>query len=552
MNSPIRSRVGLFYIIEQCGMVMHALHKLLIVISLLVLWPSFTLAGTYQPLANNCDGFPQLPVVSIKGTCLGLVAQRSTQPLFKMPRTLVQTADNKLLIVDMGGWVSGRGQLLLLDYKKPGSPAKVLLSKLNLPHKILFGPKGKIYLGEANRIQRFEWKNDELINLQTVVDGLPYRAEYLHPLKNFIFDAQGNLLVNIGSSSDRCEKKVPLADCIYGVEASIRRYSYNKDADSYSTQYETVARGLRNSMALAIHHSGTFLQAENSMDFPDANEPYEELNIIQGNRFYGWPVCYNLNVGVDGKSCREANYQQPWTLLPPHVAPLDMLYYQHKKLPQLTNKLLMSWHGYRVVGNRLVAYDIDEQGRPTLQQQAYFWRAPEQANGEYTKHLMQPTGGLNADNNTSGKVAQHQEIISQWHPLPGVRPEGAPVGLTIANDGSIFIVDDRNAAILRLSNGNEYSPQQISSATVDETSAKTIQPPQEVTALLQQRCAHCHNELIKQGSLLLNSNHWLQRIDGRHSLLEQRVFIDKVRPMPADGQLMPAEKMLLQHWLKSI
>ncbi len=531
---------------------MRSLHGLLMVIAWLMCCPLVATAGTYQTLKEGCDGFPQLPVVSVDGTCVGLVVQRTGQPLLKMPRSLIQTADNKLLIVDMGAWVSKRGQLLVLDYKKTTVPVKVLLSQLNLPHKILFGPKGKIYIAEANRIQRFEWKNGEISNLQTVVDNLPYHAEYLHPLKNFIFDVQGNLLVNIGSSSDRCEKKVSLTDCVNGVEASIRRYHYNKDTDSFSKDYEMVARGLRNSMALAIHSSGTFLQAENSLDFPDANEPYEELNIIQQNKFYGWPLCYNRNVSIEGNDCHEANYQQPWTLLPPHVAPLDMLYYQHTKLPQLANKLLMSWHGYRVIGNRLVAYEIDKQGRPKLQQQAYFWRAPDQPDGKYTRHLMQPKGGFGSENNSSENVAQHQEIISQWHPLPGVRPEGAPVGLTQANDGSVFIVDDRNAAILRLSNGKAYNPQQPSFVPSRDVSAKSLKPPQKVNALLQQRCAHCHVELVKDTAQLLNLNHWLQRVDNEYTLLEQRVFMDKVRPMPADRQLTPAEKSILKNWLDTI
>ncbi len=64
--------------------------------------------------------------------------------------------------------------------------------------------------------------------LQISDDNLPCHAEYLHRLNCFIFDLQGNLLVNIGSSSDRCEKKVSLAGCKVCIEGAIRRYRYNK------------------------------------------------------------------------------------------------------------------------------------------------------------------------------------------------------------------------------------------------------------------------------------------------------------------------------------
>lgn len=507
-------------------------------------------AGAYEVTAGECDGFPRLPVVTHEGTCLGLVAQRNATTPFKMPRTLVQTAADQLLVVDMGGWAPRKGQLLLVDYRNPGVPTKILLSQLNLPHKILMGPDGKIYLGEANRIQRFTWVDGAIADVEVVVDNLPFSADYLHPLKNFTFDKQANLLVNIGSSSDRCDKKVPLADCVNGTEASIRRYKLDKKTKQYSAEFELLARGLRNSMALVVHSSGTILQAENSVDFPDADEPYEELNIIEGNQFYGWPLCVNHSLSVAGGSCKQADHQQPWTLLPPHVAPLDMIYYSHTKLPGLHNKLLMSWHGYRIVGNRLVSYAVDAQGRPELQKSAVFWRAPVTAAGVYTQHSFTPKGGLGGERSGSPdqKVAQHSEVISQWHELPGLRPEGAPVGLTQAQDGSVFIVDDRNAAILRLSAGESYRPQTMAARPV---TAKSLLPPAAVTAVIQQRCAQCHAELLQQPNTLLTIDNWLMKQDGK-TKIEVRVFEDKNRPMPPDGNLSAEERKILRDWVVSI
>lgn len=518
--------------------------------SLLISCTALVNAGSYTTTLGECDGFAKLPVVTQAGTCLGLVATRNAKNPLKMPRTLVQTDDDKLLVVDMGMWAPRKGQLLLLDYRSNNVPAKVLLSQLNLPHKILRGADGKIYLGEANRIRRFSWVNGEIVGLETVVDNLPVDTEYLHPLKNFTFDEHSNLLVNIGSSSDRCDKKVPLEDCINGKEASIRRYNLDKKTNTYSADFEIIARGLRNSMALVVHSSGTILQAENSMDFPDADEPYEELNIIAGNKFYGWPLCVNRDMSLQGGSCKHPDYQQPWTLLPPHVAPLDMFYYSHTKLPGLHNKLLMSWHGYRIVGNRLVSYSVDAQGRPELQQSAVFWRAPTALDGAYTQHVFAPKGGLGdaSVKEEDKKVAQHQEVISQWNEIPGVRPEGAPVGLTQAQDGSIFIVDDRNAAILRLSVGESYHPPSLAARQV---TSKSLLSPAAVTAVIQQRCAQCHGELLQQPNTLLTIDNWLMKQDGK-TKIEVRIFEDKNRPMPPDGSLSAEEKKILRDWFVSI
>lgn len=517
--------------------------------NLLLMCSALVSAGSYTALADQCDGFPQVPVGTQTGTCLGLVATRSGKIPFRMPRSLVQTADDKLLVLDMGGWAPLKGQLLLLDYRNPDAAAKIILTKLNLPHKILQGPDGNIYVGEAHRIQRFSWENNNVVNLETVIGNLPFDADYLHPLKNFTFDEDANLLVNIGSSSDRCDKKVPLADCINGKEASIRRYQFDKKTNRYTADFDVIGRGLRNSMALVVHRSGTVLQAENSIDIADADDPYEELNIIENNKFYGWPLCVNEDSSLKGGSCAYPEYQSPWTLLPPHVAPLDMIYYWHTKIPVLQNKLLMSWHGYRIAGNRLVSYQVDKKGRPELQESAVFWRAPPNGVGVYTQYSFSPKGGLiNRAGMGNNKVAQHEEVISHWSEVPGLRPEGAPVGLTQARDGSLFIVDDRNAAILRLSTGNNYQAQK---KKVQRDAAGSLTPPRAVTAIFQQRCVQCHSELLQQPNNLLTRDSWLMKQDGK-THIEVKIFEDKIRPMPPDNSLSGEEKIILKRWFKTI
>jgi hypothetical protein len=306
------------------------------------------LAEPYRSLPTLCDGFPQLPLVTPENICVGLVAQKDKNTPFKKPRSLIEVNANQLLLIDAGSWTPNQGSLLLVDYSNNKPTVKILLNKLNLPHKILIGPDNKIYFGEADKISRFVWENNAIQQLEVIVKDLPFTPTYLHPLKNFTFDLNGDLLVNIGSS-DRCENKS--ASCTNGEEASIRRYAYHQDTHQYSREFSIIASGLRNSMALAVHSSGTIIQAENSIDLPDADEPYEELNIIENRKFYGWPDCYNANINLDNKDCSYANYQSPWALLPPHVAPLDMLYYQSNKIPALKNKLIMSWHGFRIAGN---------------------------------------------------------------------------------------------------------------------------------------------------------------------------------------------------------
>lgn len=177
-------------------------------------------------------------------------------------------------------------------------------------------------------------------------------------------------------------------------------------------------------MALVVHSSGTILQGENSTDLEDAEEPHEEINVIRRGGFYGWPYCVNrkLDTGYTGEGCGRPNYVQPYSLMPPHVAPLDMTYYSGDLLPELKGSLMVSWRGYRVVGNRLVSYPTSREGLPLLSKHVTFNRDPIPPARDFTAHVMAPRGGSIAD-------AQHIEIIGLWNKVDGLRPEGAPVGL---------------------------------------------------------------------------------------------------------------------------
>ena len=52
--------------------------------------------------------------------------------------------------------------------------------------------------------------------------------------------------------------------------------------------------------------------------------------------------------------------------MPPHGAPLGMLYYTGDKFADLKDRLIVSLHGYKPTGSRVLAYDTDERGFPKV------------------------------------------------------------------------------------------------------------------------------------------------------------------------------------------
>ncbi|WP_293468946.1 PQQ-dependent sugar dehydrogenase [Phenylobacterium sp.] len=382
-------------------------------------------AQGYARDGRTCDGYPRAPIETMKGMCAGLVLAPPPAGLppsrrtIHLPRTLLPLAGGDWLVVDLGTWDPGRGSVWRLTPKPSGQPAlRRILSKLDLPHTLAVGPDGKIYLSEMSRISRFDADAaDPQATLTPVVTGLPDNRlhENRHPLSAFIFDAGGALLVNVGAPSDQCPPRPGEARCAE-AERHAALWRFAPDGPGKWAPEPTVfARGLRNSLALVRTRAGTVLQAENSIDVSDPAWPPEELNVIEAGAHYGWPYCMGAGQPAPAWKARKvscAPFRRPARLMPAHGAPLDLVEYRGAMFPDLRGRLLVSLHGYRPTGSRILAYALDEAGRPTK--------------------------------------AAPIDLTPGWRAVKGRRPSGAPVGLSVDADGAIWVADDRNGAILRL------------------------------------------------------------------------------------------------------
>jgi glucose/arabinose dehydrogenase len=169
-----------------------------------------------------------------------------------------------------------------------------------------------------------------------------------HPLTTFALAANGDLYVNIGSSSDNCETASPAEQASGRCPESEQDragvvWRYHIDNNGKVSDLGVFARGLRNSMALGVHpRSGIVLQAENSRDaiqlklhLPNDNElPHDELNLLQAGKHYGWPYCYDMQVAAPEYPPMTAVKPPPPTVcLPAHAAPLGLTWWLGPNTP---------------------------------------------------------------------------------------------------------------------------------------------------------------------------------------------------------------------------
>jgi hypothetical protein len=460
-----------------------------------------------------CDGLPQVDVKTSAGLCVGLLAGK--QDGLKMPRYAVQSKDGIIYVTEMGGWAFDRGTVYAIyevEDKDSGELHKKKTVVLNLfpnkkittPGGIIMDPEGRLYVGTPTAVVRF-YPRDKIsgkFNLDPATEivfddfakSIFRQDEYKsaknynllysqhknkHPLLQLVANKDFNeIYVNIGAPSDDCSVGFKTLDengkCIQAesplASAAVWKVQLSPDSQRKTLKAVPFARGLRNSMALAVHpETGLVIQGENGIDLPSEDLPFEELNVLNEGAHYGWPYCHSnglvapLFVGkVTPADCAQ-KYTMPKIFMPAHSAPLGLIYYQSDLLPSLKNKLLVSWHGYQKNGHRIVAYPVNEKGEPTSN--------------------------------------QFEEIVYGWEAQDGLRPRGAPTGLTVLNDGSILVLDDKNGAVLRISKGQPAQnnpsigkPNSNKNHEISEANQKAFEP---MIPFVQKNCVMCHSQFQK-------------------------------------------------------
>ena len=303
---------------------------------------------------------------------------------------------------------------------RDGKPAEagIFATGLNQPYGIAFYPPGDnpqwVYVGNTDSVVRFPYQSGELKANgppQHIVD-LPHGGG--HWTRDVQFTADGKkMFVAVGSSSN-----VDDPDTTPDEKNRADILEVNPDG----SEMKVYAYGIRNAGGgLAIDpKTGELWCSVNERDGLGDNLVPDYITHVKEGGFYGWPWWY---IGSHQDPRHEGKHPElkdkvlvPDVLLQPHNASLEMTFYEGTQFPaEYRGDIFSSEHGS---WNRSVRTGYEVIRVPLHQ--------TSRASGEYEDFVT----GFVVDN---GHV---------W---------GRPVGITVAQDGSLLVTDDGSNSIWRIS-----------------------------------------------------------------------------------------------------
>jgi glucose/arabinose dehydrogenase len=336
---------------------------------------------------------------------------------FTEPR-LIRTAPNgDLFVADSHG-----NQIHILRGITPDGKAKEIFTYaagLDLPFGIAFYPAGPnprwIYVGNTKTVVRFPYKSGD-----TAASGPPEKLVELpgfaqlrgggHWTRDIVFSKDGQrMLVSVGSGSniddpDTHPNEEHRADVLeYTPEGKfIKVYAY----------------GIRNCVGEAINPiTGMLWCSVNERDGLGNNLVPDYITSVQEGGFYGWPWYYmggHQDPRHIGKHPElQSKVLTPDVLVQPHMASLEMVFYPGAKgsfPPSYAGDIFAAEHGSWNRANR-GGYEV----------------------------IHVPLHNGKAD-------GSYEDFLTGFV-TPGGDVWGRPVGVTIGNDGSLYVTDDGSKSV---------------------------------------------------------------------------------------------------------
>ncbi len=313
----------------------------------------------------------------------------------------------------------------------------IYVSGLSGPFGIAFYPLGPdpkwVYVAETNRVIRFPYISGDL-NSSSRPEAIVPRLTSTdggHVTRDIAFSNDGTrMFISVGSATNDAQglpqkspEELRAWQASHPLGAAWGFEENRADVLVFTPdgkEGHIFATGIRNCVGLAVQHqTGDVYCSTNERDGLGDNLVPDYVTRVREGQFYGWPWWYMGNhedprweSAMPGLSGKITNPDVP---IQPHSAPLGMTFYNGTAFPQVYRgsafvALHGSWNRALRTGYKVVRI-LMRNGVPT---------------GEYEDFL-------------TGFVINNYSV---W---------GRPVGVAVGKDGALYVSEDANGTIWRIS-----------------------------------------------------------------------------------------------------
>ncbi len=212
--------------------------------------------------------------------------------------------------------------------------------------------------GLVERLVRFTYSNNALSNETILLDDIP--ADNIHNGSRLLITPDLHLLMTTGDAGDASlsQNMNSLAGKILRINLDGSIPTDNPITGSYIYSY-----GHRNAQGIVQLANGTIYSSEHGPSTDD------EINSIAPGKNYGWPEIRGI-VNTVGEEEFAANNETVesifnWT---PTIAPSDLVYYTSDRIPEWTNKLIMTV----LKDQQLIALTLSSDGTSITNEETFF------------------------------------------------------------------------------------------------------------------------------------------------------------------------------------
>jgi len=417
--------------------------------------PSEAVQNTAPIIPRPADAWPIAPPgfkVTLYAGGDGKPNQRSdniesmvpTPGTFLLPRHIRTAPNGDLFLSD-----SGAGTLYVLRGLGPDGKAAIIekyATGLDHPFGVAFYPAVHpkyLYVANATTIQRFPYQDDDLHATappQTIVPDIPGYAQLTgggHWTRDVVFSKdEKHMLVSVGSANN-----------IVDTDVTPKEF-HRADVLDFTPEgklLKVYATGLRNCVGEAINPiTGSLWCSVNERDNLGNHLVPDYVTSVPKGGFFGWPWFYmggHQDPRLAGKHPElQSKVLTPDVLVQPHMASLEMTFYPNFKF---AGTIVMPPHA---PGEKIYLKDIPHalyfpkefQGGAFVAEHGS-WNRANRAGYEVI-YIPMKDGKASGeyDDFLTGFVTKDGEV---W---------GRPVGIDVANDGSLFVTDDSSRSVWRV------------------------------------------------------------------------------------------------------